>query len=72
MKSYRKELFFNAPERMHFINITPEIKTCLDESAVEEGFVLVNAMHIWKVTAVNQLIGELITRKDCKYKYTIK
>ena len=37
MKSYRKELWFNAPERMHFTNITSEIKLCLNESNIEEG-----------------------------------
>ena len=37
MKSYRKELWFNAPDRMHFTNITSEIRTCLDESNIEEG-----------------------------------
>ena len=43
MKSYRKELWFNAPDRMHFTNITSEVRTCLDESNIKEGFVLVNA-----------------------------
>ena len=37
MKSYRKELWFNAPDRMHFTNITSEIRTCLEESNIEEG-----------------------------------
>ena len=41
MKSYRKELWFNAPERMHFTNITSEIRTCLDESGIQEGLVLI-------------------------------
>ena len=46
MKSYRKELWFNAPDRMHFTNITSEIRNCLDESNIEEGLILINAMHI--------------------------
>ena len=46
MKSYKKELWFNAPERMHFTNITPEVNSCLAESGIQEGLVLVNAMHI--------------------------
>ena len=29
MKSYRKELWFKAPTRMAFINITSEIHECL-------------------------------------------
>ena len=39
MKSYRKELWFNAPTRMHFINITPDIRECLAESGIKEGLV---------------------------------
>lgn len=46
MKSYRKELWFNLPERMAFINITGDVEECLRESRVQEGLVLVNAMHI--------------------------
>ena len=40
MKSYKKELWFNAPERMHFTNITPEVNSCLVESGIQEGLVL--------------------------------
>ena len=53
MKSYRKELWFNAPERMHFTNITSEIKTCLDESNIGEGLILINAMHITASVFIN-------------------
>ena len=53
MKSYKKELWFNAPERMHFTNITPEVNSCLAESGVQEGLVLVNAMHITASVFIN-------------------
>ena len=53
MKSYRKELWFNAQSRMHFINITPDIRECLAESKVQEGFILVNAMHITASVFIN-------------------
>jgi secondary thiamine-phosphate synthase enzyme len=46
MKSYRKELWFNLPARRGFINITSQVNTCLQESGIREGLVLVNAMHI--------------------------
>jgi thiamine phosphate synthase YjbQ (UPF0047 family) len=46
MKSYRKELWFNLPQRRGFVNITPEVEICLAESGVREGLVLVNAMQI--------------------------
>ncbi|MDQ6759018.1 MAG: secondary thiamine-phosphate synthase enzyme YjbQ [Acidobacteriota bacterium] len=53
MKSYRKELWFEAPSRRAFINITPDVQTCLRESGVSEGLVLVNAMHITASVFIN-------------------
>ena len=53
MKSYRQELWFNVPERMGFVNITPEVETALRESRVREGLVLVNAMHITASVFIN-------------------
>lgn len=53
MKSYRKELWFNAPSRIAFINITLQVEACLRESGVREGLVLVNAMHITASVFIN-------------------
>jgi len=53
MKSYRKELWFNAPTRMHFTNITSDIRQCLIESGIKEGLILVNAMHITASVFIN-------------------
>jgi secondary thiamine-phosphate synthase enzyme len=53
VKSYRKELWFNISERMGFVNITKDVETCLRESGVQEGFVLVNAMHITASVFIN-------------------
>jgi secondary thiamine-phosphate synthase enzyme len=53
MKSYRKELWFNVPARRGFVNITPQVRQCIDESGVREGLVLVNAMHITASVFVN-------------------
>jgi secondary thiamine-phosphate synthase enzyme len=53
MKSYRKELWFNTPARVAFINITPEVNDCLRESGVKEGLALVNAMHITASVFIN-------------------
>ena len=33
MKSYRKELWFNTPARVAFINITPQVNECLRKAA---------------------------------------
>ena len=53
MKSYRKELWFNTASRREYINITPEVETCLKESGIKEGFVLCNAMHITASVFIN-------------------
>lgn len=53
MKSYRKELWFEAPSRRTFINITQDVESCLRDSQVEEGLVLVNAMHITASVFIN-------------------
>ena len=53
MKAYRKELWFNAPERMHFTNITSQVRDCLAESGIKEGLILVNAMHITASVFIN-------------------
>jgi thiamine phosphate synthase YjbQ (UPF0047 family) len=44
MKSYRKELWFNAPGRRAFINITDQVQEALRESGVREGLCLINTM----------------------------
>ena len=53
MKNYRKELLFNVPTRRAFINITARVGTCLEESGIREGLVLVNAMHITASVFIN-------------------
>src|SRR6185369_5850303 len=53
LKSYRKELWFETPGRRAFINITPDVTTCLGQSGVREGLVLVNAMHITASVFIN-------------------
>ena len=59
MKSYRKELWFKAPRRRAFINITPEVNECLRASGVKEGLCLVNAMHITASVFINDDEGGL-------------
>lgn len=53
MKSYRKELWFNTQKRREYINITPEVEKALTESGIQEGIVLVNAMHITASVFIN-------------------
>ena len=53
MKSFRKELWFHTSKRREFINITNQVSQCIKESGVQEGFVLVNAMHITASVFIN-------------------
>jgi secondary thiamine-phosphate synthase enzyme len=59
MKSYRKELWFNVPSRRAFINITPQVEAALAESGIQEGLILVNAMHITASVFINDDEGGL-------------
>ena len=53
MKSYRKELWFEIKQRRELINISPQVEECLRDSGVQEGMVLVNAMHITSSVFIN-------------------
>ena len=53
MKTFHKELWFHIPERMGFVNITPEVKTVVDKSGIQDGLCLVNAMHITASVFIN-------------------
>ena len=53
MKSFRKELWFELPQRRALVNITPEVEGCVREAGVQEGLVLVNAMHITASVFIN-------------------
>ena len=53
MKSFRRELWMNVPARRGFVRLTPEVESCVAESGVREGLVLVNAMHITASVFIN-------------------
>ena len=53
MKSFRKELWFEAPARRALFNITPQVAQCLRDSGIREGLCLVNAMHITAAVFIN-------------------
>ena len=59
MKSYRKELWMNVPQRRAFLNLTPQVEQCVRESGVQEGLCLVNAMHIPASVFINDDEGGL-------------
>lgn len=53
MKSYKEELWFNTDTRRAYINITPQVQKAIDESDIQEGLCLVNAMHISASVYIN-------------------
>lgn len=53
MKSYREELWFQTKERREYRNITSQVEQVVQQSGIQEGFVLVNAMHITASVYIN-------------------
>lgn len=53
MKSYRKELHFHLPTRRGLVNITGKVQSCIDESGIQEGMALINAMNITASVFIN-------------------
>lgn len=82
MKSHTEHLWFQTKRRIEFINITGEVEATVRKSGVEEGFVLVNAMHITASVYINDaesgLIGDfqewlqglVDTKKDYRHNLT--
>ena len=53
MKSLTEYLTFTVPERMAFVNITPQLEELVRRSGITEGLLLCNAMHITASVFVN-------------------
>jgi secondary thiamine-phosphate synthase enzyme len=53
MNSHTEYLTFNLPARLAFENITPLVEAAVTASGVQEGLVLVNAMHITASVFIN-------------------
>ena len=53
MKTYRRELWFDIPQRRELRNITPQVDECLRASGIREGMLLCNAMHITASVFIN-------------------
>ena len=60
MKTVTEYLWFNTKKRQEFINITDKIKDLVERSGIQEGFVLVSAMHITAGVYVNDAEDGLI------------
>jgi secondary thiamine-phosphate synthase enzyme len=53
MKAHTEYLTLNIPARMGFVNITAQVEQCVQNSGVQEGLCLVNAMHITASVFIN-------------------
>jgi len=53
MKSLTEHLVFEIPTRRAFLNITAQVADAVQRSGVQEGLVLVNAMHITASVFIN-------------------
>ena len=53
MKSHTAYMTFNTDERRQFVRITDEVQSAVADSEVQEGMVLVSAMHITAGVWVN-------------------
>lgn len=53
MKHLTRHLTMEVPNRMDFVNITPKVAALVDESGIQEGLCLVNAMHITASVFIN-------------------
>ena len=53
MKTLTKEIWINTPQRRAIISIHNEVERLVAESNVQEGIVLVNAMHITASVFIN-------------------
>ncbi len=64
MVVYSKKLKINTKNRIEFVRITNSVRQAVKESGVQDGIVLVNAMHITASVFINDNEGGLI--KDFK------
>jgi len=64
MKSHTEYLTFNTKKKRDYINITAEVEAALVKSGIQEGFILVSAMHITAGVYINDAESGLIADID--------
>ena len=64
MKFATEYLWFNTQKHREYINITDEVQDIVSQSGVQEGMVLVSAMHITAGIYVNDAESGLISDID--------
>ena len=53
MKSYTDYMWFNTKQRREFVNITHSVLDAIRKSEIQEGWILVSAMHITAGVFIN-------------------
>jgi secondary thiamine-phosphate synthase enzyme len=64
MKSHTEYIWFNTKKHREYINITSQVEEILAKSGIQEGMVLVSAMHITAGVYVNDAETGLIQDID--------
>lgn len=64
MKFHTEYLAFSTRKKREYINITSEVETALRKSGIQEGMVLVSAMHITAGVWVNDAEDGLLADID--------
>ena len=81
MKAHTEYLWFQTERREQYVRITDEVAAMVDRSGIQEGFVLVSAMHItaavyindWEsglIADIQEWLGELAPRKNYRHHQT--
>ncbi len=53
MRAHTEYLMFHTKERRELVHLTAELESILESAKIEEGFMLVSAMHITAAVFVN-------------------
>lgn len=64
MRFHTEYLTFNTKQLREFINITPQVESALRNSGIQEGMILVSAMHITAGVWVNDAEDGLLADID--------
>lgn len=64
MKFHTEYLWFETKDRREYINITDKVEAAVEECGIQEGMVLVSAMHITASVYVNDAESGLIQDID--------
>lgn len=64
MRSYTEYLVFNTKQHRQYVNITADVRAALNKSGIQEGMILVSAMHVTAGVWVNDAEDGLLADID--------